>query len=108
MIRATMGISMDGWSRPNHMPSHLDAIQSMISVNFRRFPGDLHSVAKQALLKTLFFRVPARSWSDFRRFWDAKMEVKINFGEFFFWCFFDCVLASLSNGFLDGRTSKNL
>ena len=30
MIRATRGRSMDGWmdgwSRPNHMPSHLDAL----------------------------------------------------------------------------------
>ena len=84
MIRATKGKSTDGWRRPNHMRSHLDAQQSPGPVNLRRLAGGLHSVAKQALFKTLFFRVPARSWSDFRRFWDAKMEVKINFGEFFF------------------------
>ena len=35
MIRATKGKSMDGWRRPNHMHSHLDALPSMPSVNFR-------------------------------------------------------------------------
>ena len=48
MIRATRGRSMDGWSRPNHMPSRLDALRTMISVAFRRCVGSLHSVAKQA------------------------------------------------------------
>ena len=40
---------MDGWRRPNHMRSHLDAQQSPTPVNFRRFPGEAHGVAKQAL-----------------------------------------------------------
>ena len=39
---------MGGWRRPNHMPCHLDALQTMTSVDFRRLPGGLHSVAKQA------------------------------------------------------------
>ena len=70
---------MDGWSRPNHMPSHLDALQTMASVNFRRGPGDFHSVAKQASSKTAFFRAPGRFLNDFGRFWEAKMDVKIEF-----------------------------
>ena len=44
MIRATRGRSR----RPNHMPSHLDALQTMGSVNFRRGAGNFHSVAKRA------------------------------------------------------------
>ena len=51
---------MDGWSRPNHMRSHLDALQTLIPVDLRRFPGDLHSVAKQASFETPFFRDPGR------------------------------------------------
>ena len=46
MIRATRSRS----SRPNHMPSHLDALQTTSSVNLRRFVGNFHSVAKQASL----------------------------------------------------------
>ena len=47
MIRATRGRS----SRPNHVHSHLDALQGTMpveAVDLRRLPGDLHSVAKQA------------------------------------------------------------
>ena len=58
MIRATRGRSMDGWmdgwSRPNHMPSHLDALQTMIPVDLRRLAGGLHGVAKQASLSVAF------------------------------------------------------
>ena len=32
----------------NHMHSHLDALQAMAPVDFRRVPSDFHSVAKQA------------------------------------------------------------
>ena len=56
-------------------------------VDFRRVPREFHSVAKQASFETLFFRVPGRFWNDFARFWEAKMEVKIDFGEIFFGCF---------------------
>ena len=72
---------MDGWSRPNHMPSHLDALQTTRPVNFRRLLGKLHSVAKQASFETPFLRVPGRFWKDFGRFWEAKMDVQIDFGE---------------------------
>ena len=44
MISATKGKSR----RPNHMPSHMDALQTLPPVNFRRGARDFHSVAKQA------------------------------------------------------------
>ena len=44
MIRATRGRSR----RPNHMHSHLDALQAMGPVSLRRVPSEVHSVAKQA------------------------------------------------------------
>ena len=44
MIRATRGRSR----RPNHMRSLFDSPKAMASVNFRRLPGGLHSVVKQA------------------------------------------------------------
>ena len=79
MIRATRGRSR----RPNHMRSHLDALQTTTSVDFRRFAGNLHSVAKQASSKPPFFRVPGRFWSDFGRFSEVEMEVKIDSAEVF-------------------------
>ena len=110
MIRATEGKSMDGWMdgwrRPNHMPSHLDALQTPTPVNLRRFARDFHSVAKQAS-----FSIALRSdfggfWSDFRRFWEANMEAKIDFSELFFDVFFECVFVSISGGFLEARNQK--
>ena len=68
---------MDGWSRPNHMPSHLDAIQTMISVDFGRLAGDLHSIAKQAPFCVALWSDLGGFGSDFGRFWGAKMEVEI-------------------------------
>ena len=50
MIRATRGRSR----RPNHMHSHLDAIQTMSSVDFRQVAGDFHSVAEQASFYSRF------------------------------------------------------
>ena len=50
MIRVTRGRSR----RPNHMHSHLDALQVMLPVNFRRGPQDFHSVAKQAAFYIAF------------------------------------------------------
>ena len=60
MIRATRGRS----SGPNHMPSRLDALQTPTPVDFRRFPRDFHSVAKQAWLDDAF-------WRDFNGFWEG-------------------------------------
>ena len=82
---------MDGWSRPNHiMPtsSHLDAIQTMSSVNFRRVPRRFHSVAQQASFNVAFGGDFSRFWSDFERFWEAKMDAKTDFLEVTFRCYF--------------------
>ena len=96
MIRATRSRS----SRPNHMPSHLDALQTMISVAFRRFLGRLHSVAKQASFDIASGSDFGGLRSDFGRFWEAKMEPKSNFGRLFFDAFFECVSAWISGRFL--------
>ena len=80
MIRATRGRS----SRPNHMQSQFRSPDIATPVDFRRLAGGLHSVAKQAPSKTPFFCVPGRFWCDFKRFGEAKKEVKIDFGEVFF------------------------
>ena len=66
------------------MRSLLDALQTPPPAAFRRVAGDLHSVAKQASFETLLFRVLGRFWKDLGRFWEAKTEVKIDFGEFRF------------------------
>ena len=50
MIRATRGRSR----RPNHMHSHLDALQAMRPVSLRRVASEVHSVAKQALFYIAF------------------------------------------------------
>ena len=78
------------------MRSHLDALQTTTSVNFRRLADDFHSVAKQAS-----FRVAFRI--DFGRFWRPKWTPKFDFRGIFFDIFFDCVLASIFGGFLEAR-----
>ena len=71
---------MDGWSRPNHMPSHLDAIQTMISVSFRRLPRGSHSFAKQASFYVAF----GTDVGGFRRLrWTSKLNFRAIFLMFF-------------------------
>ena len=77
MIRATRGRSR----RPNHMHSHLDALQGMGPIDLRRGPGAFHSVAKQASFCVALWSDFSRFWSDFERFWEANMEAKIDFLE---------------------------
>ena len=60
MIRATMGRS----SRPNHMLSLLDALQTLGPVDLRRLPRQVHSVAKRASLYIAF-------GTDFQGFWEV-------------------------------------
>ena len=55
-----------------------------------RFAGALELFLKIAF-KCVFFRF----WSDFGRFWEAKMEAKIDFWEVFRDVFFDRVLESI-------------
>ena len=80
MIRATRGRSR----RPNHMHSHLDALQAMAPVNLRRLARDFHSVAKQA---SFYIAVGAH----FQGFWKAKWLPKFDFRGFFFDVIFHCV-----------------
>ena len=98
---------MDGLSRPNHMPSHLDALRTTTSVDFRRGPGAFHSVAEQASFNIASGRDFRGFRKDFGRFWEAKMEAKIDFCEVFFEVFFECVFASILDVFLEARNLKN-
>jgi len=50
MIRATSSRS----TRPNHMSNQIDSPKAPRWANFRRGPGALHSVAKQALFRIAF------------------------------------------------------
>ena len=68
MIRATRGRSR----RPNHMHSHLDALQAMPPVDLRRGGRRFHSVAKQASLYIA-------SGAHFQGFWKAKWLPKFDF-----------------------------
>ena len=67
----------DQWSRPNHMPSRLDALQTMGPGDFRRLPHNFHSVAKQAP-----FYVALQS--DFGRFGRPKIDAETRFLSRFF------------------------
>ena len=80
MIRATRGRSR----RPNHMHSHLDALQAMGPVDLPRVASEVHSVAKQA---SFYIAVGAH----FQGFWKAKWLPKFDFRGFFFDVIFHCV-----------------
>ena len=84
MIRATRGTSR----RPNHMRSQIGRPKALAPVNFRRLWGDSHSVAKQASLYIALGADFLRFRSDFSRFWEAKVDAKIDFWELFLQCFF--------------------
>ena len=90
---------MDGWSRPNHMRNHLDALQTTTSVGLRRVPDSFHSVAKQALFYVAL-------GADFEGFGKPKWSSKLDFGRMVFDLVFDCVLASISGGCLEARNLK--
>ena len=70
------------------MHSHLDALQAMPPVSFRRGPSEVHSVAKQASFYIAFGRDFCGFRIDFGRFGGGKMEAKIDFLEVFLRCFF--------------------
>ena len=80
MVRAMRGKSR----RPNHMHSHLDALQAMPPVDLRRGASDFHSVAKQA---SFYIALGAH----FQGFWKAKWLPKFDFRGFFFDVIFHCV-----------------
>ena len=81
MIRATRGRSR----RPNHMHSHLDALQAMAPVALRRGASGFHSVAKQA---SFYIAVGVY----FQRFWEvlgSQLGVENRFLRVFFDVFFE-------------------
>ena len=98
---------MDGWSRPNHMPSRLDALRTTTSVALRRLVGKSQSVAKQASSDVASGRDFKGFRKDFGRFWEAKTEAKIDVSEVFFDVFFERVFASIFCGFWEARNMKN-
>ena len=111
MIRATRGRSMDGWMdgwrRPNHMPSHFDALQTLPPVNFRRLARGLHSVAKQASFSVAFRSDFEGFWGGLGRFLETKMDAQIGFGRLFGDAFFKRVFASIFCHFWGAPILKN-
>ena len=97
---------MDGWRRPNHMRSHMDASQAMPPVNLRRFVGDFHSVAKQASRRFASRSDVGGFSEDFGRFLEAKMDAQIDFQAIFFDVFFERVFASICHRFWEARNLK--
>ena len=89
-----------GWRRPNHMHSHLDVLQTMTSVEFRRVPGSFHSVAQRAS-SCVVFR------GDFRGFGRPTWTQKSTFGHYFCDVIFECVFSSSFDRFLEAPNLKN-
>ena len=81
MIRATRGRSR----RPNHMHSHLDALQAMAPVSLRRGPSDFHSVAKQAS----FYIALGAHFQGFGEVWGGQLGMENRFLRVFFDIFFE-------------------
>ena len=82
------------------MHSHLDALQAMGPVNFRRVASEVHSVAKQA---SFYIAWGAHFWG----FWKAKWFPKFDFWGFFFDVIFHCVWASNFGRFFEAPNQKN-
>ena len=81
MIRATRGRSR----RPNHMHSHLDALQAMPPVALRRGPSEVHSVAKQAS----FYIALGVYFQGFWEVWGGQLGGENRFLRVFFDVFFE-------------------
>ena len=97
---------MDGWRRPNHMRSHLDALQTPAPVDFRRFAGEVHSIAKQASFSVAFWSDFEGFGSDFGSLWEAKMDANIDFWEVILQCFFRMRFFIDLGSFLGPRKSE--
>ena len=82
------------------MRSHIGSPKTMALVDFRRGPGELHSVAKQASFNIAF-------WSHFNGFGRPKSMPKFDFRAFFFDVIFESVLTSKFYRFLEARNQKN-
>ena len=81
MIRATRGRSR----RPNHMHSHLDALQAMTPVSLRRLASEVHSVAKQAS----FYIALGVYFQGFWEVWGGQLGGENRFLRVFFDVFFE-------------------
>ena len=97
---------MDGWRRPNHMPGHLDALQTTTSVAFRRLARELHSVAKQASFSVAFWSDFEGFGSDFGTLQEAKMDANIDFWEVILQCLFRMRFFIDLGSFLGPRKSE--
>ena len=95
MIRATRGRSR----RPNHMHSHLDALQAMGPVSFRRVPHGSHSVAKQASFYIA-------SGIDFQGFGRPKWTPKFDVPSFFCSFLMRVSIDRISDDFVGGSETE--
>ena len=66
------------------MHSHLDALQAMTPVTFRRLASEVHSVAKQALFYIAF----GAHFQGFWEVWGGQLGVENRFLRVFFDIFF--------------------
>ena len=82
------------------MGSHIGSPKAMSPVDFRRLPGDLHSVAKQASFYVAF-------GTDFRGFRRPNWTPKVNFQASVFDVISECVFVSNFNRFLEAPNEKN-
>ena len=81
------------------MRSHMDALRTLGSDNSRRFPGGLHSVAKQAP-----FYVALQS--DFGRFGRPKIDAETRFLSRFFRRYFRLRFCIEFDRFVEARNLK--
>ena len=82
------------------MRSLFDSPKAMASVNFRRLPGGLHSVAKQASFNIAF-------GVDLEGFGKPRWIPNVDFQAFFFDVILECVFVSNFNRFLEAQNQKN-
>ena len=84
VVVAAVVVAVGGWRRPNHMHSHLGALQAMGPVAFRRLASEVHSVAKQALFYIAF----GAHFQGFWEVWGGQLGVENRFLRVFFDIFF--------------------
>ena len=94
---------MDGWRRPNHMHSHLDALQAMAPVDFRRGASRVHGVAKQAS----FYIALGVHFQGFWEVLEGQLGMANRFLRVFSMFFSRSMLASIFNRFSEARNVKN-
>ena len=82
------------------MQSHFRSPKVATPVNIRRFPGDFHSVAKQASFYIAFGK-------DFGGFWRPKWMLKLTLGPVLFDVVLECVFASIFVRIFEARNLKN-